>query len=177
MVKYSSEFRMEVVSFVLNQGHSMGEASREFGVPMSPIRKWVHWYHAHGPGVVRTNKSKYTPEFKLSVVQHMLKTGLSSQQAAVHFAIPSPALILSWKQAYEKDGFPGLLPKPKGRKPKVSDKPPKPNKPRKPKEPERELTREEVLEKENEQLRMEVAYLKKLNALVLQREESEKKTK
>lgn len=177
MVKYSSEFRMEAVSFVVHKKHSMHEAGQRFGVHKSCIQKWVKWYLAHGPSKVLTKKSKYTPEFKLSVIEHMLKAGLSSRDAALYFAIPESSRILIWKQAYEKDGFPGLLPKLKGRKPTVSDKPQKTQRPRKPKEPERELTREERLEKENEQLRMEVAYLKKLNALVQQREASEKKTK
>jgi hypothetical protein len=47
----------------------------------------------------------------------------------------------------------------------------------KPKKPDKPLTREEALEVENARLRMENAYLKKLNALVAEREKSEKKTK
>jgi hypothetical protein len=39
------------------------------------------------------------------------------------------------------------------------------------------MTREEQLERENDQLRMENAYLKKLNTLVAEREKSEKKKK
>ena len=45
------------------------------------------------------------------------------------------------------------------------------------KKPKTPVTREQELEAENSQLKMENAYLKKLIALVEEREKSEKKTK
>ena len=169
---------MEVITYVDHKRHSIGEASRTFGMSRKLIRTWVTWNRANGPSIVCTKWRKYPPEFKRSVLEYMRATGQSSSEVATHFEITSPGLILNWKHAYEMDGFSGLLPKPKGRKPKaMSDKPNKSGKPRKPKVPEREPTREELLAKENEQLRMEVAYLKKLQALVQQREESERKTR
>jgi transposase len=46
-----------------------------------------------------------------------------------------------------------------------------------PKKKDEQLTREQELEAENARLRMENAYLKKLKALVAEREKSERKTK
>ena len=72
------------------------------------------------------------------------------------FDISSPALISHWHKAYRQQGMSGLISKPKGRsamsKPFITDKPD-------------EKTLAE-LKRENEYLRAEVAYLKKLDTLL-----------
>ena len=72
-----------------------------------------------------------------------------------------PSTIWQWEKRYLESGIKGLENKKKGRKPKVQKpKPPK--------------TRLEELEEENLDLRIENEYLKKLNALVAEREQREK---
>ena len=63
-------------------------------------------------------------------------------------------------QEFNEQGVEGLKPKPKGR-PSMSNKP---NTNKQTKSVEKRLTREAELERENELLRLEIAYLKKLRA-------------
>ena len=69
--------------------------------------------------------------------------------------------IWNWEKRYLENGIEGLESNKKGRKPRTQKpKPPK--------------TRLEELEEENLNLRIENEYLKKLNALVAEREKREK---
>ena len=82
------------------------------------------------------------------------------------FNISSPALISHWHKAYRLQGMSGLTSKRQGRtamsKPYITDK------------PDDEKTLAE-LKRENEYLRAEVAYLKKLDALLREQEQASKK--
>ena len=96
----------------------------------------------------------------------MLKEDLSQSEVALKFNISSPALISHWHKAYRLQGMSGLISKPKGRtamsKPFITDKP----------DDEKSLAE---LKRENEYLRAEVAYLKKLDALLKAEEQAGKK--
>jgi transposase len=87
---------------------------------------------------------------------------LSARETAIKFKA-SGTTIRQWEKKYKEKGIMGLEDKKKGRKPKT----PKPKAPK---------TREEELLEENLYLRAENEYLKKLNALVAEREERERGT-
>ena len=82
--------------------------------------------------------------------------------------IPNEGTLYEWERRYKEQGVEGLQETRKGRQPTMQ----KENK--KPKPP---VTREQELEAENSQLKMENANLKKMIALVEEREKSAKKTK
>lgn len=77
-------------------------------------------------------------------------------------------IVVQWEKKYMSAGFAGLLPKKRGRPTKMPKK--TESKPRNP-------TREQELEAEIEQLKMENAYLRKLNALVQARKNQEQSKK
>ncbi|MEK5429645.1 hypothetical protein MKY88_02170 [Lysinibacillus sp. FSL R7-0073] len=88
----------------------------------------------------------------------MKQTGASYQDTAIEFNMNNPGLIANWNSKFLKEGIEGLQEKAKGR-------PPMSNNPKnKPVKQPNTLSREEQLERENELLRLEIAYLKKLNA-------------
>jgi transposase-like protein len=105
--------------------------------------------------VARSTKQTFTFETKYEVVQRFLG-GETRIALAQEFGIASPKTVQVWARIYAREGEDGLRPKPKGRPHKDPDAPP------------REETELERLQRENEYLRTEVAYLKKLKALIAQ---------
>ncbi|MBY8963091.1 hypothetical protein KJK34_10040 [Flavobacterium sp. D11R37] len=97
------------------------------------------------------------------------KKSLSLSEACLFFNIPNDSVIVNWQKQFQEQGFSGLEDKPKGRPRSMNYK-------RAKKKPTKPLTREEELLLENESLRMQVDYLKKLQALI-QIEKTTLKTK
>ncbi|MGY3314459.1 transposase-like protein [Peribacillus simplex] len=108
---------------------------------------------------------------KLDVLNYMNEHGTFIRKTAAIFNIPSYETLRKWKVAYETEGFDALQSKKKGR-PSMKNKNNKTSNTQVPDE-----GSIEALQAENERLRMENAYLKKLNALVQNKEKSPNKTK
>ena len=104
---------------------------------------------------------RYTPEFKIKVVETMHKEKLSYRETARQFDIPN-SRVTAWERIYLEEGAEGLYAERRGRK--STGRPPK-------------IKKEEDLIAEVQRLRAENAYLKKLNALVAKRVQQEKKHK
>ena len=100
---------------------------------------------------------RYTPAFKKVVVETMRSEHLSVNETMRRFAINDHGIIKRWERIYLEEGPEGLAVERRGRK--SLDRPCKLSK---------EV--EEDLIAENQRLRAEVAYLKNLQALVLERE-------
>ena len=108
---------------------------------------------------------RYTPEFKIKVVETMQNEKLSYMETARQFDIPQgDKTVAKWERIYLEEGKDGLYVERRGRK--SIGRPPKLKK---------EV--EEDLIAEVQRLRAENAYLKKLNALVSERVRQEKKHK
>ena len=106
---------------------------------------------------------KYTGEFKIKVVKSIRKENLSYTEALNKFNIPSHSTILRWERIYLEEGKEALFEERRGRT-KVSDGVRK----GRPKKLSKEV--EDDLVKENQRLRMENEYLKKLDALIRSRQ-------
>ena len=105
---------------------------------------------------------RYTPEFKIKVVETMQKERLSYSEAARKFDVSNHNRVADWERIYLEEGKEGFYVERRGRK--STGRPPKLKK---------EV--EEDLIAEVQRLRAENAYLKKLNALVYERVRQEKK--
>jgi len=161
MAKYSESFKLKIVR-EYQEGHSgyITLASKH-GMPSStPIKNWVKLYGKFGiEGLKKKDqKRSYSVQFKLDVLSFMKRTGFSRMDTTLHFGITSPSLITAWKKAFNEDGAEAFG-KLKGRPP-MSDK----AKNKKKETNEKELTHEQRLERENELVRLEVEYIKKLQA-------------
>lgn len=170
MRKYSYEFKLKVVNEYLNGSDGFTALSKRYDITSSTILKgWVNNYRQFGTeGLQRKmSKAKYSGEFKLSVLKYRQDNQLSYRETANHFKINRGSTIANWQRAYDEEGFVGL--DNTFRRPKNMSE----NKPKKLKESEvEELKR---LREENEFLRMSLEYQKKLNALVLKRDQKTKK--
>lgn len=126
------------------------------------VRLWVRLYEAHGEAGLKRRSATYSAAQKLAVLQHMWAQELSYKQTAAAFDIRSPGHISNWERCYHSGGIDALRPRQRGRPKTMPDsqspKPPLPV-------DDDTRTREELLA-EVSHLRMENAYLKKLDALV-----------
>ena len=161
MAKYNEEFKIKLVTEYLygNLGYKL--LAKKYNLPSpTPLRNWVRAYKNQGLEGLKRRKVKevYSVQFKLDTIQFMLETGASYQETAEQFRLNHPSLIHRWMKEFSEQGIEGLKPKSKGR-PSMSKKPNN-----QPKKEENKLTREAELERENELLRLENAYLKKLRA-------------
>jgi transposase len=167
MTKFSKDFRVKLVKEV-EQGESLNFIARKYGVGRSTLQSWCVKYSNGGLKQLVSTNQHYTQEFRIYAIEYRWQHDLSYTLAAAELEIPCGGTLYQWEKRYLESGAAGLLNTKKGRPPKM---------PKKPDKLKRDLTREEQLEAEIAQLRMENAYLKKLNALVQEREKSEKKTK
>ena len=105
---------------------------------------------------------RYTPEFKKQVVEAVIQEGLSYQEAARIYEVQGHDRIQSWERIYLEEGPEGLAVERRGRR--STGRPKKlPSKV------------EEDLLAEVQRLRAENAYLKNLQALVLEEERRQRK--
>ncbi|MEL4024946.1 transposase [Lysinibacillus endophyticus] len=160
MAKYSEEFKLQLVNEYLNGCLGYDLLAKKYKpLASSKIRRWVRAFKAFGiEGLKKKMKKQfYSVQFKLDVLNFMKQTGASYQSTAIHFKLNNPNLIATWYSKFSKEGVEGLE-RVKGR-PSMSKKSKTTTK-----KTEKTMSREEQLERENELLRLEVAYLKKLKA-------------
>jgi len=169
MAKYSYEEKLKAVKDVLENGMSLRDVAKNLGTHHEHVRRWVKRYELHGPDGLMMKKGIYTGDFKRNVVEFMHEKHLSISEVATIFGIPSDGTVSKWERIYYEEGPEALYRENRGRvKTMNADKP---------KKPKLSKQTEEDLIAEVQRLRMENAYLKKLMALVQEREKSDKKTK
>lgn len=164
MGKYTPAFKLLVVQQYLEGSMGYRMVAEHFGISNpSLVQRWVGFFHHHGENGLKGKRSSYDAAFKLSVLQHMWENKLSKGQAATAFNIRRHATVGAWEQAYREGGIAALEPGRIGRSRMQPEK-------STPESPENldARSREELLD-ELLHLRAEVAYLKKLDALVRSR--------
>lgn len=155
--RFSIAAREAAVLMVLEQGETYCSVARKLQTCHRLVSRWVNSYRLHGAkGLSLNNNGCYPGDFKLQLVQEMLEYGLSLSQVSAKYCV-AVSLLSRWRRAYEEHGASALLEhKPIGRPSKMRKSSPKPDK---------NLTDYEKLLRENERLRIENDYLKKLHAL------------
>ena len=141
---------------LFERGHGFGAAAKALAVPRNTVRQWLYIHRSFGSEVLLSMDGKqasYTYEQKVAAASAVVDGGMSRQDAMREFGVMSLAPLDRWCRLYRKGGAEALKPKPKGRPKGAKPKP-------------RELTREQELEERCRRLEAEVAYLKKLRALV-----------
>ncbi|SFN49933.1 transposase [Variovorax sp. OV329] len=160
MKKYTTEFKLDVVkSFLAGEGGAKLLA-RQRSVPEEKIRTWVNHYRLHGIDGLRPKRSAYSAQYKLQVLSHQDREQLSSRQVAAVYDIRNPNQVVVWRRNLDAGGVEALGSR------KQTMRPEKPER-RCPAPPSKVINDSaQALREENERLRAEVAYLKKLQALI-----------
>jgi transposase len=166
MRKYTYEQRLKAVLDVAERYMSCRAVAKQLGCGKSIVHRWVQQYEQHGVEGLIQKHGTYTGEFKLHVVEYMQENHLSISQTAVLFGIPGDATVGKWVKVYYEEGPQALYRENRGQK---NDMPTNKSKKEKMNKEKSNPESQEGLIAEIERLRMENAYLKKLNALVQER--------
>lgn len=167
MVKFTNNFKYEVVKRYLEGNEGSKSLSKQLGVPKAKLLYWTKKYQYHGKDAFVKSYTNYPLQYKLDVINYMNDNGTSIFETAAIFNLPSDSTLWNWQHLLNSKGIDALIPKKKGR-PSVKKETKKTTNPK---------GKVEELQEEIERLRMENAYLKKLNALVQNKEKSPKKTR
>lgn len=174
MAKYTTDFKLSVIAHY-QSNHSYKQTAKQFNLSTdSIVEQWVKLYQTHGIDGIkrRSTKAVYDTTFKLNAIKQ-IQNGKSLTQLAIELNLPQPALLSNWLRSYQSFGIMGLEPKPKGRKAMSNKHNANQNKSTNKTKPQDDdyaklLKRLEYLEAEND-------YLKKLDALIRQKEQSKNK--
>lgn len=173
MVKFDLDFKINVLHQYFDGVGSTTLANR-YGISRpTTILLWVHRFEQFGlDGLkVRVIHPKYSSEFKTSVLNWMKQQGASYPETALHFDISAPSTVWQWAKAFERKGADGLVTRQERRNSMTKHKNPKASSKPALKGDEKDLRQ---LKTENDLLRIENAFLKKLDALARQKSQNKK---
>lgn len=171
MPKFSLDEKLKAIRRYQRGTEGVKSIAQSLGMNHEALRMWIRQYESHGVKAFEKTYTAYSTAYKLDVLNYMNENGTSPNEEAVIFKISSTGVIRKWRSQFNEHGIDALNSKKKGR-PRMTNK----NKTiTKKQEPAKDSM--EALQAELERLRMENAYLKKLNALVQNKEKSPNKTK
>ncbi|ARK28479.1 Transposase [Halalkalibacter krulwichiae] len=170
MSKYTPDKKLSIIHGFNSDTISQKEYAKEVGVTRAQFQYWLKLYELHGEEGFCNSYTNYPASFKLDVLNYMVQSGASLMDTAALFKISSYTMVYDWQKKLEISGVEALEPRYKGR-PCMKEKSNK--------QPKTAPVRGsvEALEARIQQLEMENEYLKKLNALVQNKEKSPNKTK
>ncbi|MFR6632921.1 MAG: helix-turn-helix domain-containing protein [Atopobiaceae bacterium] len=152
-VKHDVEAR-RMAAELFKQGHGYKSAAKALSVPRGTVRQWLCVYRSFGSEALLTmdgRQARYTYEQKVAAASAVVDGGATKAEAMAELGIMSRAPLERWCRLYREGGAEALRPKPRGRPGGSRARP---------------RTREQELEERCRRLEAEVAYLKKLRALV-----------
>ncbi|CAB0621971.1 DDE domain-containing protein [Corynebacterium diphtheriae] len=147
-----SQAQRELAVDLFEEGYGSRAVANRLGVRREQVRHLEDRFRLHGRLclVSKRTKRQYSFDAKMEILRRH-KAGELKSDLAKEYGLSSPALINHWVWQVNKGGPDALRPKPKGR-PKSSARP-------------APVTEEDKLRRENELLKAEVAYLKKIEGL------------
>ena len=156
MAKYEMEFKRKAAEHYVKNG--LSSTVKLYNVSRNTIYKWSRQLECEG--FMRKKNEDYSVEKKIEIIKYYRKQGLTETVKKYNI---SHSVFQKWERIWVEEGEEGLALERRGRSTT--------------KKPKKDVNKDKDLLEENRRLRMENEYLKKLDALVREREEREKKKK
>jgi transposase-like protein len=145
LTKFNFETKLEIVKKYLT-GTNVSDLQQEYGIANHfSIFNWTDRYKKFGAKGLKVRRPgyEYDGNFKLAVLKWKKENQATYSQTALHFDISNPGTIANWKKILDESGSASLF----GRHNLQNSQ---------------EKTIIDRLEQENQNLRIEIAYLKNL---------------
>lgn len=167
-MKFTKDEVIEAVRCILDENRSVQSTAKSIGMAKATLQAYVDRVRIHGYNCLhKSNKNRnYSGDFKVQVLEYVKDKHVSNNEAAAHFNL-TRSIIQQWERLYHEEGVQALYEERRGRKTLSGKKRGRP--------PKLDKQEEEDLIAEVHRLRMENEFLKKLNALVQEREKHENK--
>lgn len=163
MSKYSQQFKLRVVHEYLTGPKGLADIAKKYGIASKEnVRKWVQQYRTYGPNglVPKQSITDYDGSFKLKVLKWLKQHRATLNETALKFDISEPSTIWQWQRLFDTGGIDALCRR-RGRPTGMNNKK---------KTTKKRITKTDAdfkkLQEENELLKIENEYLKKLRALI-----------
>ena len=163
MSKLTREDKIKIYERIKN-GETIFSLTKTFNIHESNIKYLVTLIKKHGYDILRKDKNRmYSKDFKLQIINRILINHESINSVAIDIGLTSPGILHNWLSKFKENGY-NVVEKKKERKPKSMTKPKKDDKTLSEKEKIKQLEDEIIY------LKAENKCLKKLRALVQERE-------
>nr|WP_241494983.1 IS3 family transposase [Pseudomonas mediterranea] len=162
MSKFSLQFKITVIEAYINGNEGFRKVAHRYLIDYSLLRRWVATYQARGSAGLQSHGRHYSTAFKRSVIRCMQKGQLSHREVAARFGLGQSSQVGIWEQQYYSGGLPAQIVPMRKKAVVMPKKVPAPDH----SQPvDDDSKSREQLKAELEYLRMENAYLKKLEEI------------
>lgn len=159
MGKYSTQFKITAVMAYINGNEGFRKIAQRYSIDFSLLRRWVAAYQAQGSCGLRSRGQHCSPAFKVSVLECMHKERLSYREVAARFGLGHSSCVGIWERQYYSGGLAALT---RAKPERTVPMPKMPSIEQDSVPVDDDSKSREQLKAELDYLRMENAYLKKL---------------